>query len=314
MLNQTPFYAEAGGQVGDTGTVATEGGEAEITDTRKVEGLFIHFARVTRGTLAVGEGAELRVDQARRTAIRANHSATQLLHEACGRRSAPMWRSAACSTRRPACASTFSHSKSALRRGACGHRGRGELPKFARKPVEDCIHDAGRRPRGSGHRQLFGEKSARKVRVVFLGRGPTGRAPAGKNYSIELGRPHVAAHRRHRALRLALGESGLLRGGVRRGGVRGGGGADYMRGQHGHWPMQPRPFGRLLEVARAQCERSRGTRATCRGGRHLRRQLYAVGAGAAGGRGRAAARDVCRTSFVALRRSRGNGKGFSPSS
>ncbi len=82
VVNQTPFYAEAGGQVGDSGMLTTDSGKARITDTRKVAGVFLHFAEVSEGTLSRGEGAELEVDHARRTAIRANHSATHLLHEA----------------------------------------------------------------------------------------------------------------------------------------------------------------------------------------------------------------------------------------
>ena len=82
MLNQTPFYAESGGQVGDTGEIATESGRARVTDTRKVAGVFIHFAEVTEGTLKPNEPAKLEVDHARRTSIRANHSATHLLNEA----------------------------------------------------------------------------------------------------------------------------------------------------------------------------------------------------------------------------------------
>ena len=81
-VNQTPFYAESGGQVGDTGTVTTETGTAEITDTKKVAGVFVHMAEVTKGDIHAGQGAVLSVDPARRSAIRANHSATHLLHEA----------------------------------------------------------------------------------------------------------------------------------------------------------------------------------------------------------------------------------------
>jgi len=88
VVNQTPFYGESGGQVGDTGALFTAGGtEASVTDTQKKAGdLWIHAATVTRGRLSVGDTVELRVDGARRTAIRANHSATHLLHEALRRR------------------------------------------------------------------------------------------------------------------------------------------------------------------------------------------------------------------------------------
>ena len=82
VVNQTPFYAESGGQVGDTGWLRTDTGLAEVTDTRKTAGVFIHVATVREGTILRGQPAKLEVDHARRAAIRANHSATHLLHEA----------------------------------------------------------------------------------------------------------------------------------------------------------------------------------------------------------------------------------------
>ena len=84
VVNQTPFYAEAGGQVGDTGTlVSAEGARARVTDTRReADGLHVHHAAVEEGTLAVGDAVVLAVDGSRRTALRANHSATHLLHAA----------------------------------------------------------------------------------------------------------------------------------------------------------------------------------------------------------------------------------------
>ncbi|MEH6832210.1 MAG: alanine--tRNA ligase, partial [Sulfitobacter sp.] len=81
-LNQTPFYAESGGQLGDTGIIRTETGTARITDTRKAAGVFIHIGKVEKGSISKDQTAVLEVDHARRTAIRANHSATHLLHEA----------------------------------------------------------------------------------------------------------------------------------------------------------------------------------------------------------------------------------------
>ena len=81
-LNQTPFYAESGGQVGDTGVIRTETGTARVTDTRKSAGVFIHMANVEKGHIIKGQSAVLEVYHARRTSIRANHSVTHLLHEA----------------------------------------------------------------------------------------------------------------------------------------------------------------------------------------------------------------------------------------
>jgi len=83
VLNQTPFYAESGGQLGDTGTMMGEGVRFAVTDTQKRAGdLFVHFGTVEQGTLTTGAALDLKVDHARRSAIRKNHSATHLLHEA----------------------------------------------------------------------------------------------------------------------------------------------------------------------------------------------------------------------------------------
>ncbi|MCP5405858.1 MAG: alanine--tRNA ligase [Pseudomonadaceae bacterium] len=80
VVGQTPFYAESGGQVGDTGTVRGEGFAAKVTDTQKVlDGVFIHAVEVTEGALKVGASVELQVDTARRGQIARNHSATHLL-------------------------------------------------------------------------------------------------------------------------------------------------------------------------------------------------------------------------------------------
>ena len=82
VLNQTPFYAESGGQIGDHGQIVTETGTIIITDTRKSADLFIHIGKVSTGSIANGQAAELKVNETRRSSIRANHSATHLLHEA----------------------------------------------------------------------------------------------------------------------------------------------------------------------------------------------------------------------------------------
>ncbi len=87
ILNQTPFYAESGGQVGDTGIISGPGLSIHITDTQKKLGdLFVHAGRVTEGVAQVGGAVVAVVDHSRRSAIRAHHSATHLLHEALRRR------------------------------------------------------------------------------------------------------------------------------------------------------------------------------------------------------------------------------------
>ncbi len=87
LLNQTPFYAESGGQVGDTGTISAPGLVIHVIDTQKKLGdLYVHIGRVVEGTAKVGGAVLAEVDHARRSAIRAHHSATHLLHEALRRR------------------------------------------------------------------------------------------------------------------------------------------------------------------------------------------------------------------------------------
>ena len=83
VVNQTPFYAESGGQVGDTGTLTAPGVVGHVEDTRKYLGrLWSHVTTVREGEIAVGDALHLTIDRARRDRIRANHSATHLLHEA----------------------------------------------------------------------------------------------------------------------------------------------------------------------------------------------------------------------------------------
>jgi alanyl-tRNA synthetase len=84
VVNQTPFYGESGGQVGDTGVMFTaQGAELPVDDTRKRVGdLHVHHGTLAKGTLAVGDVVELRVDSARRDNLRGHHSATHLLHAA----------------------------------------------------------------------------------------------------------------------------------------------------------------------------------------------------------------------------------------
>jgi alanyl-tRNA synthetase len=83
VLNQTPFYAESGGQVGDTGVISGPGGlVVRVADTQKKLGdLFVHLGRVEAGEARVGQAVSAEVDHARRQTVRAHHSATHLLHE-----------------------------------------------------------------------------------------------------------------------------------------------------------------------------------------------------------------------------------------
>ena len=190
-VNQTPFYAESGGQVGDTGTLKTDTGTARITDTRKVAGVFIHIAEVTEGEIAPGTGAELRVDNARRSAIRANHSATHLLHEALRGELGDHVAQRGSLNADDRLRFDFSHTK-ALSRDELA-RVEKEVNTFIRQnsPVETRImtpDDA----RAIGAQALFGEKYGDEVRVVSMGAAETGKGLDKKTWSIELcGGTHV---------------------------------------------------------------------------------------------------------------------------
>jgi alanyl-tRNA synthetase len=193
VVNQTPFYAESGGQVGDTGVLRTETGHARITDTKKAQGVFIHLAEVTDGTIAPGQGAELRVDHARRNAIRANHSATHLLHEALRQALGAHVAQRGSLNADDRLRFDFSHSK-----GLSGDELatiEAEVNTYIRQnaPVETRIMtpDAAQ---ALGAQALFGEKYGEEVRVVSMGSQPgSGKGTDGATYSLELcGGTHVA--------------------------------------------------------------------------------------------------------------------------
>ncbi|MBO4343962.1 MAG: alanine--tRNA ligase, partial [Clostridia bacterium] len=82
ILDKTPFYAESGGQVGDSGTVTTDKATVTVIDTKKTDGVFIHICRMESGTLCVGDMAEAQIDVKRRKAIARNHSSAHLLQAA----------------------------------------------------------------------------------------------------------------------------------------------------------------------------------------------------------------------------------------
>jgi alanyl-tRNA synthetase len=82
IVNQTPFYGESGGQVGDTGMISNENFRFEVTDVQKKLGdLFVHYGKVLSGSVKVNENIEMNIDNERRNNTRAYHSATHLLHE-----------------------------------------------------------------------------------------------------------------------------------------------------------------------------------------------------------------------------------------
>ncbi len=181
VLNQTPFYAESGGQTGDHGVVAGQGVSATVTDVQKrADGLFVHAVTVDEGTLKVGAALELKVDHARRSAIRANHSATHLLHEALrltlGDHVAQKGSLVAPDRLR----FDFSHPKPISDEELAKIEEISNAQILANAPIETrlmAVDDA----IASGARALFGEKYGDEVRVVSMGT-----RVGNKTFSVEL--------------------------------------------------------------------------------------------------------------------------------
>ena len=189
VLNQTPFYGESGGQVGDTGTITgADGLRIAVTDTQKKLGdLFVHLGRVEAGEARVGTPVLAGVDHARRTTIRAHHSATHLLHEALRRRlgthvtqkgslNAPDRLRFDVSQPRPMTADDIAWVEAEV-----NARIRENTEVTTRLMTPDAAVEL-------GAMALFGEKYGEEVRVVSMGAGEGNKAA----YSIELcGGTHV---------------------------------------------------------------------------------------------------------------------------
>jgi alanyl-tRNA synthetase len=192
VVNQTPFYAESGGQIGDAGWIRTDTGVAEVTDVKKAAGVFIHIAKVMEGTVIKGQPAKLEVAHGRRSAIRANHSATHLLHEALRRTLGDHVAQRGSLNAADRLRFDFSHSAAISAPDLATIEA--EVNTYIRQnsPVETRImtpDDA----RAIGAQALFGEKYGEEVRVVSMGTlEGSGKGTDGKTYSLELcGGTHV---------------------------------------------------------------------------------------------------------------------------
>ncbi|SFA96387.1 alanyl-tRNA synthetase [Poseidonocella pacifica] len=197
VTNQTPFYGEAGGQVGDTGflrRLEDEDDFAEVTDTQRMgEGrLLVHQVTVKRGTLSKSDAVQLEVDHARRSAIRANHSATHLLNEALRRALGDHVAQRGSLNAQDRLRFDFSHAKALTAEEL--EQVESVVNDYIRQnsPVETRImtpDDA----RAMGAQALFGEKYGDEVRVVSMGLdSDSGKGSNKSTYSIELcGGTHV---------------------------------------------------------------------------------------------------------------------------
>jgi alanyl-tRNA synthetase len=171
VVNQTPFYGESGGQVGDAGEMRREGVRATVSDTQKRAGdVFAHMITVEQGTIKVGDPMLLEVDHARRDAIRQNHSATHLLHEALRQVLGDHVAQKGSLVAPDRLRFDFSHPK--------------PMSPEELERVEDIANDKVLQNRpvttrlmavddaiASGARALFGEKYGDEVRVVAMGDG-----------------------------------------------------------------------------------------------------------------------------------------------
>ena len=213
VLNQTPFYAESGGQVGDTGLLTGPGLRVRVTDTEKKLGdLFVHRVSVEDGALSLGAAVELAVDGARRSATRQHHSATHLLHEALRRVLGEHVAQKGSLVSPERLRFDFSHPKPVSPAEIAAVEDIANRLALQNEPVVTRLmglDDA----RESGARALFGEKYGDEVRVVSMGtsRHETGWTP----FSVELcGGTHVA-RTGDIGVVAVLGESGVASG-VRR--------------------------------------------------------------------------------------------------
>ena len=241
IVNQTPFYAESGGQVGDQGLIRTATGLAEVSDTRKTAGVFAHVARVIEGTILRGQPAKLELSHQRRAQIRANHSATHLLHEALRHALGDHVAQKGSLNAPDRLRFDFSHSQAMS--GAELARVEAEVNAYIRQnaPVETRImtpDDA----RAIGAQALFGEKYGEEVRVVSMGvQEGSGKGADGRTYSLELcGGTHVSRTGDIGAF-VALGESASSAGVRRFEALTGQAALDHLRMQDA----------RLMEAAAA---------------------------------------------------------------
>jgi alanyl-tRNA synthetase len=192
LVNQTPFYAESGGQVADTGTVVRLAGEGRvvINDVQKrADGLFVHYGKVEAGTVSVGDTVRLAIDHKRRTAIRANHSATHLIHAALrnvlGSHVAQKGSLVAPERLR----FDVSHPKPIDMHEIEAVEDLANAVVLEDAPVVTRLMDRDEAMH-SGAMALFGEKYGDEVRVVSMGTFPDD--PQHKSYSVELcGGTHV---------------------------------------------------------------------------------------------------------------------------
>ena len=190
IVNQTPFYAESGGQMGDTGVIFSSGGaELAVRDTAKEAGdLHVHLGTVARGTLKVGEAVELRLDGSRRRLLRANHSVTHLLHQALRQRLGEHVTQKGSLVAPDRLRFDFSHPRPLTQEDIRAIEAEVNQRIRANSAVRTRLLTPDRAV-AEGALALFGEKYGEEVRVVAMG----GTNDAERPFSVELcGGTHVS--------------------------------------------------------------------------------------------------------------------------
>ncbi len=189
VVNQTPFYANSGGQEGDTGVIFSASGvELAVRDTIKKAGdLHVHLGSLTRGVLKVGDAVELRVDGMRRRQLRANHSVTHLLHEALRRRLGEHVTQKGSLVAPDRLRFDFSHPRPLTAEDILAIEAEVNERIRANSAVRTRLLTPDRAV-AEGALALFGEKYGDEVRVVAMG----GASDEDKPFSVELcGGTHV---------------------------------------------------------------------------------------------------------------------------
>ena len=193
LVNQTPFYAESGGQIGDTGAIFTaEGAEFAVDDTQKKAGeLHVHLGKLARGALKVGDAVELRIDGVRRRKLRANHSVTHLLHQALRRRLGEHVTQKGSLVAPDRMRFDFSHPRPLNEEDVevIEAEVNGKIRENAEVKTGLMTPDAAVT---AGALALFGEKYGDEVRVVSMGDADGPEAASARAFSVELcGGTHV---------------------------------------------------------------------------------------------------------------------------
>ncbi len=193
IVNQTPFYGESGGQVGDRGTIRTgDGAVFAVTDTqKKLSDLIVHYGRLAKGVLHLGDAVELAVDDGRRQGLRRHHSATHLVHEALRQVLGSHVAQKGSLVEPGRLRFDFSHPKAMSDKEIARVEEIANAVVLHNDPVTTrlmSVDDA----IAEGAMALFGEKYGDEVRVVTMGRQPEG-GPNKPVYSMELcGGTHVS--------------------------------------------------------------------------------------------------------------------------